>query len=136
MKIETQECIARNLRTLRTSSCISQAELANKVGINRALYASYELGNRTPDAEILYMIASKFNIEVGALFEQDHYKFLSLLASHDIYDDELSTLINCYRELSSFAKGMLIERATWLKEWDKVLESNKKALAERRAGIL
>lgn len=131
MKLETQKQVARNLRTLRTSKCLTQAKIADLVGITRSMYASYELGNRTPDAEVLFKIASRFGLSLSVFFEGDHYKFLSILSDCEIYDDELMDLIVKYKSLSSFSKGRLVERALWLTEWDKIVDSNKNALSKR-----
>ena len=131
MKLETQEHIARNLRTLRTSRCMNQSEMARLIGITRSSYVNYELGKRVPDAEVLFNIATRFGISMDTLFETDRYVFLSLLEKSDLYEDELAELISSYRTLSAFAKGMLIERAAWLTEWDRLINSNKKAFAER-----
>ena len=131
MKLETQEHIARNLRTLRTSRCMNQSEMARLIGITRSSYVNYDLGKRVPDAEVLFNIATRFGISMDTLFETDRYVFLSLLEKSDLYEDELAELISSYRTLSAFAKGMLIERAAWLTEWDRLINSNKKAFAER-----
>lgn len=64
MKLETQMLIAKNIRTLRTSKCISQTDFAKMVGVSRSTYASYELGNRVPDAETLFLIAKKFGLNM------------------------------------------------------------------------
>ena len=131
MQLETQEHIARNRRTLRTSRCMNQSEMARLIGITRSSYVNYELGKRVPDAEVLFNIATRFGISMDTLFETDRYVFLSLLEKSDLYEDELAELISSYRTLSAFAKGMLIERAAWLTEWDRLINSNKKAFAER-----
>ncbi len=134
MKLETQMQVAKNLRTLRTSKCLTQAKIAEMVNITRAMYSSYELGNRTPDAEVLFKIACRFGMSMSAFFEADHYKFLNILSKCELYDDELLELVTNYKSLSSFAKGMLVERAVWLTEWDKIMDSNRKALEEKRPG--
>ncbi|MBS6208084.1 MAG: hypothetical protein KH939_08650 [Firmicutes bacterium] len=41
-------------------------------------------------------------------------------------------LIKNYKELSSFSKGMLIERSECLKDWDKIREEKRKILEESR----
>ena len=105
--------------------------MARLIGITRSSYVNYELGKRVPDAEVLFNIATRFGISMDTLFETDRYVFLSLLEKSDLYEDELAELISSYRTLSAFAKGMLIERAAWLTEWDRLINSNKKAFAER-----
>ncbi len=131
MKLETQEHIARNLRALRTSRCMNQSEMARLIGVTRSAYVNYELGKRVPDAEVLFNISTRFGISMNALFESDRYVFLSHLEKGDLYEDELAELISSYRTLSSFAKGMLVERAAWLTEWDRLIKSNKKAFAQK-----
>lgn len=110
---------------------MNQSEMARLIGITRSSYVNYELGKRVPDAEVLFNIATRFGIHMDTLFETDRYVFLSLLEKSDLYEDELAELISSYRTLSAFAKGMLIERAAWLTEWDRLINSNKKAFAER-----
>ena len=129
MKLETQMLIARNLRTLRTSKCISQAYFAKELGVSRSTYVSYEMGTRVPDAEVLFSIAQFFGLNMNALFESNQYNFLSHLENCDIYDKELLKLLENYRTLSSFAKGMLLERSVALVEWDKLIEANKATAA-------
>ena len=87
MKLETQEHIARNLRTLRTSRCMNQSEMSRLIGITRSSYVNYELGKRVPDAEVLFNIATRFGIHMDTLFETDRYVFLSLLEKSDLYQD-------------------------------------------------
>lgn len=125
MKLETQMLIARNLRTLRTSKCISQAYFAKEIGVSRSTYASYETGTRVPDAEVLFTIAQFFGLDMNVLFESNQYNFLGHLENCDIYDKEMLKLLNNYKSLSSFAKGMLLERSSALVEWDKLIEANK-----------
>lgn len=114
MKLETQMNVASNLRTLRKSKGLSQGEIAKLIGGSRSLYTHYELGNRTQDAEALYIISREFNINMAALFENDPRKFLSHLANDTTQDTGLEKLIPLYKQLSSFSAGMLIERALWL----------------------
>lgn len=110
---------------------MSQTEFAKMIGISRATYSGYELGNRVPDAEVLFKIASSFGMNMNIFFECDKYRFLSYIENCTIYDHELAKLVAYYRNLSSFARGMLVERAASLKDWDKMIESNKQALAKK-----
>jgi transcriptional regulator with XRE-family HTH domain len=116
MKLETLQRVALNLRVLRNYKGMSQAHIGSLVGINRSTYIAYELGNRVPDAETLYNIASRFGISMDKLFECDHKEFLALMSAGEAYDDELMNVINIYKELSPFAKGMMAERLKCLKE--------------------
>lgn len=104
--------------------------MARLAGVTRASYASYELGNRLPDAEVLFEISNRFGIGMNALFEPDTYNFLAQLERSEFYDDRLAELVSKYKSLSAFAKGMLFERVTWLTELDKMIASNRKAFEE------
>ncbi len=114
MKLETQMNVASNLRTLRKSKGLSQGEIAKLIGGSRSLYTHYELGNRTQDAEALYIISRELNVNMPTLFEDDPQKFLNHLANDATQDAGLEKLISLYKQLSSFSAGMLIERAFWL----------------------
>ncbi|MFR8853588.1 MAG: hypothetical protein ACLVHQ_01135 [Oscillospiraceae bacterium] len=70
-------------------------------------------------------------MNMNIFFECDHYKFLGYLESCEIFDEELMGLISNYKNLSSFAKGMLIERSVSLMEWDRMIMANKAALDSR-----
>jgi transcriptional regulator with XRE-family HTH domain len=133
MKLETQRKIALNLSLLRNYRGMSQAHIASLVGISRSAYVTYELGNRIPDAEVLFNIASRFGISMDKLFESDQKEFLALISAGDSYDDELLSVINTYKALSPFAKGMLAERIRCLKEWDKSISDNRETLLKRKA---
>ena len=78
MRLDTQMIIAGNLRTLRLTKRLSQGDMADYIGSSRGLYAHYELGNRTPDAEALYTIANRLGIDMASLFERDPDKFFQL----------------------------------------------------------
>lgn len=132
MKIETQLRIAKNLKIIRISNCLNQSEMAELAGISRTIYISYENGKRNPDAETLFNIATRFGLNMNVFFENDYYKVLNYIENGEIYDDGLVKLIKNYKELSSFSKGMLIERSECLKDWDKIKEERRKILEESR----
>lgn len=60
MEVSAQRCLGRNLKLLRASRDINQSDMADLIGLARSSYTQYELGNRIPDAETLYIIAKFF----------------------------------------------------------------------------
>lgn len=134
MNLDTQKRIAANLKILRTCKNMSQSQIADLVGISRSLYTHYELGRRTPDAEVLYKISNRFGIEMGTLFEAEPQTFLSQMSNTQFCDNDLMELMSFYRKLSPFAKGMLMERALYLLDWDRFREENQNALVEKKEG--
>lgn len=64
----------KRLKSLRTSTKLTQEETAKKLGIARTTYAMYEQGKREPDIATLNSLASYFNVSVDYLLgtaEQD-----------------------------------------------------------------
>ena len=55
------------LKKLRQVKCLTQDELAERLGINRSRLSNYELGQREPDFETLELIADFFNIDIDYL---------------------------------------------------------------------
>ena len=132
MNSDTQKRIAANLKVLRTCKDMSQAQIADMIGISRSLYTHYELGRRTPDAEVLYNISKRFGIDMAMLFEADPQEFVNQMSNNQFCDDDLMELTSFYRKLSPFAKGMLMERAMYLLDWDRFREENQRALDEKK----
>lgn len=55
------------LRELRSKEGISQQELSNRLGFNRATYARYETGNTQPDFDTLQKLADFFDVSTDYL---------------------------------------------------------------------
>lgn len=132
MNLVIQKCIGNNLKALRGYHGLSQKLMAEAVGITRSLYVQYELGNRSPDAEVLFNTAQCFGIEMSLFFEQDADTFLNGLTSSRIFSRSASSLLSNYNLLSPFSKGRLIEYSEKLLEWDSQKASNLRALEELR----
>lgn len=54
-------------KRLRTSSKLTQAEMALKLGVSKSTISMYENGNREPDFETLEQIADFFNVDTDYL---------------------------------------------------------------------
>ncbi len=132
MNLVIQKCIGNNLKILRGYHGLSQQLMAETVGITRSLYVQYELGNRSPDAEVLFNIAQCFGIEMSLLFERDPDTFLNGLTSSQSFSRSASNLLNNYNLLSPFSKGRLMEYSEKLLEWDSQKASRLHALEELR----
>ena len=70
MKIETQERIAKNLKTIRISNCLNQSQMAEFAGVSRSVYISYENGKRSPDAEVLFNISARFGLNMKDVYKR------------------------------------------------------------------
>lgn len=119
MKVSTQKNIGKNLRMLRVHNNLNQIDMAGKAGLTRSLYAQYELGNRTPDAEVLYHVAMLFGLDMEIFFEPDPEKFIVKLSCARIRKDGEAKLVCNYGKLTPFSQGMLLEKSNQLLEWDR-----------------
>ena len=131
MKLETQMKIAANLKQLRHSKGLSQAQLSSKVHMDRSIYALYESGRRTPDLEFLYMLSKFFGIRMELLFDTDPERVISEAAYYEVCDDGDIQILTLFRDLSPFSKGRLLEKAETLAEWDAFRADQLKELQER-----
>ena len=66
------------LKYLLVRDNLSQAELADKLGVAKSTISMYEVGKREPDFETLEAIADFFNVDMNFLLgkdgsENDHY---------------------------------------------------------------
>ena len=130
MKFETQERLAANLKRLRTSKGISQAQLAEKLEIDRALYALYESGRRIPDPELLYEIARLFGIRMEILLDADPENVAAEASCSKVCDNSDLHILSIYRHLSPFSKGILMEKAETLETWDKLRKDQQNAFCQ------
>lgn len=63
------ELLATKLKELRKARNYTQMDVAAALGIVRQTYSHYETGIRTPDSEILYKLASFYEIDVNDLMQ-------------------------------------------------------------------
>lgn len=59
--------LSERLRILRTERGLQQAEIAEKLNINKVNYNRYELGNRDPDYATLEKLADFFDVSIDYL---------------------------------------------------------------------
>ena len=57
-----------NLKHLRNSLGLSQAEVASHLNISRAAYTNIENGKRDPDTQTLLALADVFGVSMDAIF--------------------------------------------------------------------
>ena len=132
MNMTPQERLGYNLKILRTGRNVNQNILAEFVGLTRSAYAQYELGNRTPDAITLHLIAEFHEVSMDLLFESNLERFLSEMASFKMSGDSSQELIENYRRLSQYGKGRLVEYSKTLLAWHRLSEAERVKLERLR----
>lgn len=66
------------IRELRTSSGLSQVELAEKLGISKQSVSNWENDNIQPSIEMLLKIARTFNVSTDYLLDEEEHTFLEV----------------------------------------------------------
>src|SRR3954469_1599556 len=70
--------VGANLRALRLSYAIKQADLAARLGVQRAAVTRWEQGTRGLTVDMLLRIADTFGIPASQLLPDRHHESLSL----------------------------------------------------------
>lgn len=70
MSEDVRRMVGRNVRRLRAAAGISQAQLAEKIGVDRAYVSGLELGERNSTILTLWHVAQALEVKVGALFKE------------------------------------------------------------------
>ena len=71
MADDVRRLIGRNVKRLRIAAGFSQAELAEKMGIDRAYVSGLELGQRNPTAVTLWHLSKALGVKLGSFFEDE-----------------------------------------------------------------
>ncbi len=132
MNYSAPQRLGYNLKVLRASKNVNQNQLAEFIGLTRSSYAQYELGNRTPDAQTLRLIAQFYKISMDLFFESDVKRFLSEATYLQMNGDNCQLLMENFKALSPFSKGRLLEYSEKLLEGDRIRQRNMIELEKRR----
>ena len=74
--------IQANISKYRKKSGLSQAELAQKIGVKNSTVSSWERGANAPDIETLFSICKLFNVTVADMFGCDTVNYDDKLTVH------------------------------------------------------
>lgn len=62
-----QEAFQANIIKLRKERCLSQQQIADKLGMSKVGYQNYERGRRAPTFEMLISLADFFDVSLDYL---------------------------------------------------------------------
>lgn len=102
---------AKNIQKLRKSNKLTQIQMAEKIGVAKTTYASYEQNRRMPDADIQKKIADYFNVSLDYLHgrndKESEQEIDTLLLNHldglaDLPKEEQERIIENLREQALF----------------------------------
>lgn len=65
-----RQLVANNVKRLRLAANLTQAELANRMGVDRAYVSGLEQGQRNPTIVSLWHIAKALSVPMRSFFEE------------------------------------------------------------------
>jgi transcriptional regulator with XRE-family HTH domain len=74
MPEDARRLVGQNVRRLRLAAKISQAELAARMGVDRAYVSGLEQGRRNPTVLTLWHIAKALGVAMRSFFEERRTK--------------------------------------------------------------
>ncbi len=70
MAEDVRRMVGQNVKRLRLAAEVSQAELAERMGVDRAYVSGLEQGQRNPTVVTLWHIGKALGVPIGAFFKQ------------------------------------------------------------------
>lgn len=103
---------SQRLIALRKLNGMTQADLADRLGISRSAIGNYEQARRDPDFEILDAVADLFDVDIGYLLGKNdspqHYpgsRLRSVNVVNSALTDDERAVLEAYRAASKDIKG-------------------------------
>ncbi len=131
--------LTEKIRALREAAGLTQAELAERIGVSEKVVSKWECGETKPSAEVLPALADAFDVSIDALFEHHHDLRGDLLLSvrDYIHDTDPAEVFDRMQEIVSYmAFGANIRQSEdggWytpevmqeiIGEWQELIDNN------------
>jgi transcriptional regulator with XRE-family HTH domain len=71
MSEDVRRIVGRNVKRLRVAAGISQAELAERMGVDRVYVSGLELGQRNPTVVTLWHITKALGVKLRSFFDEE-----------------------------------------------------------------
>ena len=84
------------LKTLRLKENMTQAQLAQKLGLTKSVISAYENGLRLPSYDILIHIAKIYNVSTDYLLGLEHKREIDLSG---LSQEEIEALLNLIKAM-------------------------------------
>lgn len=101
---------SEKLKLARKESNMTQEEVAQRLGVTRATYSRYELGQREPNVEMLKNISNVFNVSVDFLVNENKYNKDAILNSTE------KKLLKIFRELNKQGQDYIVQTIDMAKD--------------------
>lgn len=90
--------LGQKIRDMRESREWSQAELARRVGVTKSAISTYELGIRTPSADVVYAFAKAFGVSSDYLLGLTKRRAVELDGLSERDEALIRELVNSLKE--------------------------------------
>lgn len=84
------------LKTLRSRENMTQAQLAQKLGLTKSVISAYETGLRLPSYDVLIHIAQIYNVSTDYLLGVEHKEEIDLSG---LSKEEINALLNLIKAM-------------------------------------
>jgi transcriptional regulator with XRE-family HTH domain len=71
MSVDVRQLVGNNVKRLRLAAGITQAELADLVGVDRSYISGLEQGNRNPTVVSLWHVARALDAPIRSLLDEE-----------------------------------------------------------------
>lgn len=88
---------SQRLKQLRQSKHLTQAQVAERIGVTASMVSSYETDIRLPSYEVMLRIADLFGVSVDYLLGREERRLLDI---SDLSDEEATIVTNMVDVLS------------------------------------
>ncbi len=95
------------LKYLRNREGLSQAELADRLGLGKSTVSMYEVGKREPDFETLESIADFFNVDMNFLLGKNDSENRLILTNKD--ERDIEKILEQTREQLTAQEGLMFD---------------------------
>lgn len=85
-----------NLKTLRLQNGLTQAQVAQKLGVTKSVISAYETGLRLPSYDILINIARIFKVSTDYLLGLENIREIDLSG---LTEEEIQALLNLIKAM-------------------------------------
>lgn len=85
-----------NLKTLRLQDGLTQAQVAQKLGVTKSVISAYETGLRLPSYDILINISKLFRVSTDYLLGLENIRELDLSG---LTEEEIQALLNLIKAM-------------------------------------
>lgn len=92
---------SEKLRALREAKGLTQLQVANKIGISKAMISAYETASKAPSIEVLIRLARLFGVSIDYLVCVDSPKLIDVSELDDESVALIATLVTKLTSLGS-----------------------------------